>query len=295
MSNMYKYSLEIGSKKFICPNCGEKTFVKYVENETNNYLSEDLGRCDRETNCGYHKKPNNEIIINNHISKVEIKKPTSYHEEEDLHESYYFNTESSLVDFLKIKFENNYAEVMNAIEKFMIGHYTKTKDSTVFWQIDNNNNVRAGKIIIYNSSTGKRSKGLNDAVPINWMHKVKKIEDFNLEQCLFGLNQLPEIPIDKKIGIVESEKTAVILSIMYPDYYWMATGGKQNFKESMLKPIKDYQIVAYPDKGEFKDWFEKAKSLNNLGYKIEVNDWLETIDYDTGTDLADVILELNID
>ena len=295
MSNMYKYSLEIGSKKFFCPNCGKKTFVKYVENETNNYLSEDIGRCDRETNCGYHKKPNNEIIINNFKSETVVRKQATYHEEDDTLESFYFNKFSSLITFLKSTFEEHEDELKNAIEKFMIGHYTNTKDSTVFWQIDNENNIRAGKIIIYNPSTGKRSKGLNDTVPINWMHKVKKIEDFNLEQCLFGLNQLPEIPIDKKIGIVESEKTAVILTIMYPDYYWMATGGKQNFKESMLKAIKDYQIVAYPDKGEFNDWFEKAKSLNNLGYKIEVNDWLETIDYDTGTDLADVILEVKND
>ena len=70
MSNIYKYSLEIGSKKFFCPNCGEKKFVKYLDNETNNYLSEDLGRCDRETNCGYHKKPNNEIVIYNFKSEI---------------------------------------------------------------------------------------------------------------------------------------------------------------------------------------------------------------------------------
>ncbi len=292
MNKNYKYSLEKGSKKFICPNCDKKTFVKYIDNETNNYLSEDLGRCDRETNCGYHKKPNNEIVIKNFKSEIIVSKPATYHEEEDTLESFYFNKLSSLITFLKSKFKEHEDVLKNAIEKFMIGHYTNTKDSTVFWQIDNENNVRAGKIIIYNPSTGKRSKGLNNALPINWMHKVKKIENFNLEQCLFGLNQLSEIPIDKKIGIVESEKTAVILTIMYPEYYWMATGGKQNFKESMLKPIKDYQIIAFPDKSEYNDWSSKALKINSIGFNITINNWLEETDYDTGTDLADVIMDL---
>ncbi len=278
--------------KFICPNCGKKTFVKYIDNKTNNYLSEDLGRCDRETNCGYHKKPNNEIIYTSKNIEVESKKLTTYHEEDDLLQCYYFKKESSLIKFLKETFEQHEDKVDEVIEKFMVGHYPNTKDSTVFWQIDETNRIHAGKIMMYNPTTGKRSKGLNDVLPINWIHKIKEIENFTLEQCLFGLNQLPEILIDKKIGIVESEKTALILSIIYPEYYWMATGGKQNFKESMLKPIKDYQIVAYPDKGEYEDWFKKAKLLNQIGYRIEVNNWLETINYDTGTDLADVILEV---
>ena len=59
--------------------------------------------------------------------------------------------------------------------------------------------------------------------------------------------------------------------------------------------MQDFKIITFPDKGEFNDQHEKAKSLNNLGYKIEVNNWLETIDYDTGTDLADVVLEIKND
>ena len=52
----YKYTLDKSSKKFICPNCNSKSFVLYVDNETQSYLN-DFGRCDRETNCGHHKAP----------------------------------------------------------------------------------------------------------------------------------------------------------------------------------------------------------------------------------------------
>ncbi len=41
-------------------------------------------------------------------------------------------------------------------------------------------------------------------------------------------------PWSEKIGVVESEKTALIMSLVCPDKVWLATGGKANFKESML-------------------------------------------------------------
>ena len=53
----FKYSLEVGSKKYVCPSCNKKTFVFYVDKETGNYLTNDYGRCDREQNCNYHKAP----------------------------------------------------------------------------------------------------------------------------------------------------------------------------------------------------------------------------------------------
>ena len=33
------------------------TFVRYIDTETGEPLADDIGRCDREINCGYHKKP----------------------------------------------------------------------------------------------------------------------------------------------------------------------------------------------------------------------------------------------
>ena len=53
----FKYSLDKTSKKFKCPNCLKSTFVRYVDTETNNYLSDEFGRCDRESKCNYHHAP----------------------------------------------------------------------------------------------------------------------------------------------------------------------------------------------------------------------------------------------
>ena len=60
----YRYHLDKTSKKFNCPKCGKKRFVKYIETETGHYYESQYGRCDRETSCGYIMYPNNNSIIN---------------------------------------------------------------------------------------------------------------------------------------------------------------------------------------------------------------------------------------
>jgi len=53
----YKYSLQKGSSKSVCPECGRKTFVRYIDSVTGECLPSQFGRCDRESKCGYHNKP----------------------------------------------------------------------------------------------------------------------------------------------------------------------------------------------------------------------------------------------
>ena len=55
-------------------------------------------------------------------------------------------------------------------------------------------------------------------------------EDWQLSQCLFGEHLLKTHP-DKVVVLVESEKSAVIGSAIFPDYVWLATGGKSQMRE----------------------------------------------------------------
>lgn len=53
----HRYHFDKSSKKFRCPACQKKTFVLYVDTLTGNYLPEQYGKCDRESNCGFFQLP----------------------------------------------------------------------------------------------------------------------------------------------------------------------------------------------------------------------------------------------
>jgi hypothetical protein len=281
----YKYTLDKSSKKFVCPKCNKKTFVKYLETENNSYLSGDFGRCDRESNCGYYLKPASEF--KNIFEVVNIPKPEpSFHSLELVEKTVLGSYQNNFIDFLKTIFPNNI--VNEAVKKYLIGTWSNWKGTTIFWQIDQLENVHHGKVMMYEPKTGKRAKNNKDNGIFSTVRSLLKLDNFNLEQCLFGLHLINENT--RTVALVESEKTAVLMSIFKPEYIWLATGSKGGFKYDYLKAIKQYKIVAFPDKSEYSDWLYKATELNGFGFKISVSDWLETTDYSKGTDLADVYI-----
>jgi hypothetical protein len=197
-------------------------------------------------------------------------------------------TQNNFVQFLKTLFTPD--DVKNVILKYLIGTSNYWNGATVFWQIDNNEKVRHGKVMLFNFETGKRQKRADGTAYISSVRSILKLQNFNLCQCLFGLHLINESN-HKTIAVVEGEKTAVLMSVFKPQYIWVATGMKGGFKYENLKPIKDYKIIAFPDKSEFNDWHNKAIELNVVGFNINVSDWLEQTDYNDGTDLADVYID----
>ena len=78
--------------------------------------------------------------------------------------------------------------------------------------------------------------------------------------------------------------------IMIPNFIWLATGSKTGFKEKMLKSIKEFNVIAYPDKTEYHNWHKTSTLLNKQGYKIECSNLLESIELENGGDLVDFLL-----
>ena len=99
----YRYRLDTSSQKFICPKCEKKTFVRFVETETLAYLSNDLGRCDRESNCGYFSRPTGMLMSKNEKPLL-VSLPTSFHGLELVEKSMMINLENNFVQFLKTIF-----------------------------------------------------------------------------------------------------------------------------------------------------------------------------------------------
>lgn len=90
----------------------------------------------------------------------------------------------------------------------------------MFWQIDISGRCRIGKIMLCDSETGHKVK--NPVSKMMWVHMLHMFKDFCLRQCLFGEHQLAES--GRVVAIVESEKTAIIASMFFPDAIWLATG-----------------------------------------------------------------------
>jgi hypothetical protein len=210
----------------------------------------------------------------------------SFHSLTLLNDMYFENPiEDNLTAFLKTKFSKS--EVFEAMQNYFItGTNLRYNKATVFWQIDNNENIRHGKIMLYDPITGKRQKDEEGKGKISSIRSALKENDFNLCQCLFGLHRINE-DYQKTIAIVESEKTAIVMSIFLPDFIWIATGSKGQFKPETLQPLKGRNVIGYPDKGAFNEWKIKALELNDLGYNISISDLIEKTNYNDGFDLAD--------
>lgn len=99
-------------------------------------------------------------------------------------------------------------------------------------------------------------------------------EDFNLVQCLFGEHLLRMYP-DKVVALVESEKSALIASGVYPDYIWLATGGKSQLSIDKLKVLQGRTVIMFPDVDGFEKWKDKVKDVEAIGCKVVLSDLLE--------------------
>lgn len=97
---MFRYELDKSSKKFSCPSCGQKRFVKYKDVTTEEYLDDQYGRCDRVNSCGHDVRPKNEPIHKEiKVEYKHVEAPDTY----DLSQKVidYFETRKISVNTLK--------------------------------------------------------------------------------------------------------------------------------------------------------------------------------------------------
>ena len=275
--NRYRFILDPSSKKYKCPNCGKFSLVIFIDTETGE-LMENYGRCDRESKCGFFYHPSKGGFQNQTNSEISndtfIEIFPSFHKNDLVEIS--MKNDNNFLKYLRFLVGITKAKVVQ--EKYKIGTLPEFNNGTIFWQIDEQKKVRAGKVIQY-FETGKRTK------KITWMHQFlkrkKEISDYNLSQCLFGLHLITE---DKSsiIALVESEKTACVMSVKFPDFLWLSCGAKGEFKLRKLETIKHRKIIAYPDceiqkngTTTYQEWKKKATEFNRFGFEIYVSDLLE--------------------
>jgi len=302
--------------RYRCPSCQQrdKTFSLYIDTKTGEHIHPSVGRCNRESKCGYHYTPQ-QYFQDNGIS-FDTPQPKAYKPRP-------FTPQPKPVSFIPVEvfkqslqIEKNVIQVAetNHFVKFLIDlfgvevasemvsrYFIATSKhwygATVFWQIDTQGKVRTGKIMLYSPTTGKRQKEFTFA------HKLIKQPEFGLKQCFFGEHLL--IDKTKPVAIVESEKTAVIASIYLPHFIWLASSGLHGLNIDKCSILKGRTVTLFPDLSKpkiegkptaFEIWSAKAKELSHLAL-FTVSDLLERkaseAEKKQGFDLADYLIKYN--
>ena len=89
----------------------------------------------------------------------------------------------------------------------------------------------------------------------------------------------------KSVCVVEAEKTAVIMSELYPEYVWLAAGGLGEVQVEKFRTLRGHKVVLFPDTDSdgiaFRRWSEAATTVMNQVFwedspPIRVSPLLET-------------------
>ena len=302
--------------KTVCPGCGRKAcFTRYIDEEGQVVFPDNVGKCDHINSCGYHYTPK-EYFHDNPAGKENLTGQDRYGNAASTVIKPVVNSSPDpqpQISFLPYawveqsmqRFDINplyrYLATVAGKEKtdrlfnlYKVGTSKMWNGATVFWQIDINGNVRAGKIMGYDAKTGHRIKKPFNQV--SWVHSVRKIPDFHMRQCLFGENLLADASsMARTVTIVESEKTALVAALFIPDLVWLATGGMHGcFNSEAMQVLKGRDVVLFPDLKATDEWRRKVQMLQSICKSATCSGLLEEMATDeqreAGLDIADFLL-----
>ena len=302
--------------KTVCPKCGRKScFTRYVDGNAQIAFPNHVGKCDHINSCGYHYTPKKYFQDNPTIKETMIEqnnrsdtpsravkpiaKPlsgsapqTSYLPSDWVSQSMQKFDVNPLYRYLtKVAGKEKTDRLFNL---YKVGTSKMWNGATVFWQIDINGNVRAGKIMGYDAKTGHRIK--HPFNQVSWVHSVKKIPDFHMKQCLFGEHLLADASSSTRtVAIVESEKTALVAAQFIPDFIWLATGGMHGcFNSKAMQVLRGREVILFPDLKATEEWRRKVPMLQSVCKRATCSDLLEKMATDEqrsqGLDIADFLL-----
>ncbi len=202
-------------------------------------------------------------------------------------------------------------QMERAVQRYRLG--CSRDGGVIFWQIDQLDHVFDGKIMYYRPDCHRD----HQRHP-NWVsHLLKRhygCQDLDIPSahCLFGMHLAPPRPIPEApprpspegreasprpspegrekasptgggmegAAVVESEKTAVIMSELFPEYLWLASGGLHELTALKLFPLRHYRVVLFPDTDEhhesFQLWYDVAQEARRAyGIRCTVSPLLE--------------------
>ena len=201
-------------------------------------------------------------------------------------------------------------QMQRAAQRYRLG---RSRDGgVIFWQIDLLGQIYDGKIMHYRPDCHRDHSRHPDWVSnLLKRHYLKDEPDLAAQiptaHCLFGTHlltttdftdtlttnctnltgQTEKNPLNpfhlwsnKTVAVVESEKTAVIMSERYPECLWLATGGLNELTPQKLFPLRGRRIILFPDtdpEGKaYATWYRiMLQAQRLLGHPIHLSPLLE--------------------
>ena len=315
--NDYRFILDRKSKKFLCPGCNKRTFVKYIDTATGEYLPEHYGRCDREQKCNYHLNPykdgfskmiweqengsganfqKKQLIPYRPKPKQEIKKPAfiPYEILKATRKGYEQNT--FIQNLLRrVKFPFNAKDIEQVIKLYHLGTICKgyRGGAITFPFIDIKGQVRAIQ--------AKQFDETNHTISADFIHSIlekyytnenKLLPDWlssyllndKIISCLFGEHLLSKYPTNP-IAIVEAPKTAIIATLYFglPEnpnkFLWLAVYNVSSLTIEKCKVLQGRKVFLFPDLNAYENWSSKAKQFQKEmpGTTFKVSDLTQNL------------------
>ena len=295
------------STRHTCPQCSKpREFARYVDTTTGELLPEHVGKCNRADACGHHYPPR-DYFRDNGTHPIEADGrawtpkpepppfPPHLHKRAEVAALRAHPERNNLAAYWRDRIG---AERWNTVARdYALGTWPSGSlaGAAIYWQVDHLGNVKAGKVMQYDPSTGKRVHGAQ-----SWVHALTGgiPEGSRLEQCLYGEHLLKSWPMDAPVAVVESEKTAMIAAALVPSILWVAVGAVGAFTLAKLQALTGRKVLAFPDLSRdgsaFTKWREKAVEIGHLFDAVHVSDLLEHMatdaDREAGLDIGDYLL-----
>lgn len=281
MAKRFKFELRRGSKHDKCPACGHMSFKPYVSVVDQKPAGEQYGRCERLNKCDYKLYPKGvDVDTSNWTPPPLLPDPDPDYIDKSFVESTFKAYQNNNFFMYVVRLFGN-EKSFELAATYNIG--TTKNGSTLFWQQDNEDRFRTGKIILYGQD-GKRNKDFD-----SWYCHKKIKPGFILKQCFFGEHLLKLRPNDP-VALCESEKTAVLMSVIRPEFVWLASGGSENLQTYKFYHLHNREVHVFPDQKQFKKWKEKTAFLANRIMNTEVEEAFFRNECEEGADIWDIVL-----
>jgi hypothetical protein len=238
-----------------CHSCGKTTLPpKIYKNEKGEevYWNTVLNRYEN-VNGSFVPRP---VAVKNTTTEMPIK----YIPDKILLDSTFVEPENNLLYFIRKTYGSDATE--ETIDNYYIG--TDKNGYAIFWFIDINLKVRKSKVIQYNNQ-GKRTSNISSP----YLNKD------GYKTCLFGEHFLKNVDKLKDIIIlVESEKTAIISSLVLPQYFWLAYGGINGLTDDKIKVLRGFRILIIPDMSAnaVSIIYRKIHHMREQGFTVDIWD-----------------------